>query len=496
MNWLLALPILLPVASAALMMAVPSRSFQRIFNILSTLALFVCALLLLREVLLHGIQASHFGNWRPPFAISFVADTLGATMVAITGLMGFLVAVFGLAEMTRDHERLGFYPLYQILLMGVCGAFLTVDLFNLFVWFEVMLMASFVLLVLGNKRAQLEGGIKYLVLNFLASSLFLAATGILYAKTGTLNMADMAQLLRDKELSLTVMTAAMLLLVAFGVKAAVFPLFSWLPASYHTPPVTVSAIFAALLTKVGVYALIRSLTLIFENEAPYLQGMLIWISVLTMVTGVLGAAAQFEIRRILSVHIVSQIGYMTLGLAFFTEAAIAAAVFYIIHNILVKTNLFLVGGAVQHLKGTGELKKIGGLYKNHPWLAVLFLISAMSLGGIPPLSGFLGKLLLVREGVDLAQWAAVAFALGVGILTLYSMTKIWAEAFWKADPESGTHPHRSIPPAMIFSMVAMTLVIVSISIHPQWLISLSERAAYELKNPELYINAVLGSRSP
>lgn len=496
MNWLLALPVLIPVTAAAVMMLVPSRAFQRALNTAASGAHFFVALLLLGAVMRDGIQATHFSNWPPPFAICFVADTFGALMLAITGFMGFVVAVYGLAEVGREHERAGFYPLYQVLLMGVSGAFLTGDLFNLFVWFEVMLMASFVLLVLGNKRAQLEGGIKYLVLNFLSSSLFLTALGILYAKTGTLNMADLAVALQDKELSLTVMTAAMLLLVAFGLKAGVFPLFSWLPASYHTPPVTVSAIFAGLLTKVGVYSLIRVFTLIFTGDTAFTSGFLILISVLTMVTGVLGAAAQFEIRRILSFHIISQIGYMTLGLAFFTEFALAAAVFYILHHIIVKTNLFLVAGAVTHLKGSGDLKKIGGLYKNHPWLALVFLVPAMSLGGIPPLSGFFAKLPLVSEGVALAAWGAVATALFVGILTLYSMTKIWAEGFWKADPSSGNNPHRNVPAAMWFSMVVLALATLAISIQPEWLLGIAGQAGVELKNPRMYIDAVFSSRLP
>jgi multicomponent Na+:H+ antiporter subunit D len=496
MNWLLVLPILIPVFAAGLMMIVRSSGFQRTLNIAASGAHFCVALLLLSAVLRGGIQVTHFGNWPPPFAICFVADTLGAAMVAITGFMGFLVAIYSLAEVGEEHQRFGFYPLYQILLMGVSGAFLTGDLFNLFVWFEVMLMASFVLLVLGNRRPQLEGGIKYMVLNFLSSSLFLTALGILYAKTGILNMADLASMLRDKELSLTTMAAAMLLLVSFGLKAGVFPLFSWLPASYHTPPVTVSAIFAGLLTKVGVYSLIRVFTLIFTADVAFTHGFLLVISVLTMVTGVLGAAAQFEIRRILSFHIISQIGYMTLGLALFTEIALTAAVFYIIHHIIVKTNLFLIGGAVQHLKGTGALQKVGGLYKSHPWLALLFLIPAMSLGGIPPLSGFFAKLALVREGVSLMAWGSVAVALLVGVLTLYSMTKIWAEAFWKPDPEIGTRMHRSVPPEMIFAIATMAAATLAISIQPEWLFGIAGQAGLELKNPQLYIDAVWRARMP
>jgi multicomponent Na+:H+ antiporter subunit D len=495
-DWILVLPVMLPLAAAGFMMVIPSVRAQKWLNVVATALHLGVAILLLQKVLAQGIQVTQLGNWPAPFGISFVADTLGAAMVGITGLMGFLVAIYALAEVEPEQGKYGFFPLYQVLLMGVSGAFLTGDLFNMFVWFEVMLMSSFVLLSLGARRPQLEGGIKYLVLNFLSSSLFLVALGILYAETGTLNMADMAVTLRQGELSLTVMAAAMLLLVAFGLKAGVFPLFSWLPASYHTPSVTVSAIFAGLLTKVGVYSLIRVFTLIFVGDGDFTHNFIIVISLLTMVTGVLGAAAQFEIRRILSFHIISQIGYMTLGLGFFTEAALTASVFYIIHHIVVKTNLFLMAGAVTHLKGTSELKKIGGLYRFHPWLAVVFLIPAMSLGGVPPLSGFFAKYVLVQEGVHLLAWGSVAVALLVGVLTLYSMTKIWAEGFWKADPrrEEAERSGGTVPWPMWAAMLTMAAVTLAISISPEWLLTLAGRAATELMNPDQYIAAVLGGR--
>lgn len=496
MNSLVAWPVFLPLLSAALLMALPGAALRRYGNLLASAGHLAVSLWLLVVVLREGIQVVHFGDWQAPFGICFVADTLGAVLVVATGLTGFLVAIYALADVGPEHEKFGFYPLYQILLMGVSGAFLTGDLFNLFVWFEVMLMASFVLLTLGSERAQLRGGIKYLVLNFLASGIFLTALGLLYAKTGTLNMADMAQVVREGGMSLPVVTSAMLLLVAFGMKAAVFPVFSWLPASYHTPKVSVTAIFGGLLSKVGVYSLMRVFTLIFVVDAAATQSLIIGISILTMITGVLGAAAQFEMKRLLAFHIVSQIGYMTLGLGLFTAGALAAGLFYILHNILAKTNLFLVAGAVAHCKGSTKLKKIGGLYQSQPWLAVIFLISAMALAGMPPLSGFLGKFYLVKEAVPTAQWLAIAAALGVGLLTLYSMVKIWAEAFWKAQPEDVELPPERvrIPLAMWLSMTLMVLAIFAISLSPEWILVIVQRAGEELMDPNRYIAAVLEGR--
>ena len=263
--------------------------------------------------------------------------------------------------MDRRREAFGYYPLVHALLLGVCGAFLTGDLFNLYVWFEVMLMASFVLLALGGERAQLHGAIKYVTLNLVSSAVFLAAVGILYGVTGTLNMADLARKLRrDRRTRRSVTAVAMLFLVAFGIKAAVFPLFFWLPASYHTPPGAVSALFAGLLTKVGVYALIRVFTLLFVRDVGYTHMLILVLSGLTMVTGVLGAVAQREFRRVLSFLIIGQIGYMIMGLGLFTPAGLAGPIFYIVDHVVVMTNLFLVTSVVRRLCGTSSWPSSAG----------------------------------------------------------------------------------------------------------------------------------------
>ncbi|MFV0338795.1 MAG: Na+/H+ antiporter subunit D [Chthoniobacterales bacterium] len=495
MSTLIVLPILIPLLAGAFMLLMPNRQARQILNTFACLAHLVVDIYLLQYVMTHGIQSVQLGDWPAPFGISFVVDTLSAAMISITGFTGLLVGIYAFSDIDKEREFYGFYPLYQILIMGVSGAFLTGDLFNMFVWFEVMLMASFVLLALGGERPQLEGAVKYLVLNFLSSSLFLTALGILYAEAGTLNIADLARYVGQHGTNSELLTVAMLLMVAFGLKAGVFPVFSWLPASYHTPPVSVSAIFAGLLTKVGVYALIRVFTTVFISDTSFTHNILIVIALFTMVTGVLGAAAQFEIRKILSFHIISQIGYMVLGLGFFTTAALAASTFYILHHIIVKTNLFLIGGVIQHTKGTAQLKKIGGFYKAYPWLAFLFLIPAMSLGGIPPLSGFFAKFTLVREGLSHFHYVSVAIALLVGVLTLYSMTKIWAEAFWKADPDkeigADDKTPKAIPVSMWIPILIMALTTLAIGFYPEWLLAIATQAGKELMDPSHYIQAVM-----
>jgi multicomponent Na+:H+ antiporter subunit D len=417
-------------------------------------------------------------------------------MVVLTGIIGFATAIYSLATISRKHEHYGYYPLMHLLLAGVNGAFLTGDIFNLYVWFEVMLVASFALLILGGERAQMEGAIKYVTLNLVSSAMFLSAIGLLYGLTGTLNMADLAEKLADHQDHPMVQVVAMLFLVAFGIKAGAFPLFFWLPASYHTPRVAVSSLFAGLLTKVGVYALFRVFTLIFPLGDSLIRDLLLAMAGATMLVGVLGAAAQFEFRRILSFHIISQIGYMIMGLALFTPLALIGGVFYIMHHIIVKSNLFLVSGLVYRLQGSYDLKQLGGVYRNHPLVGVLFLIPALSLAGLPPLSGFFGKFIVIRAGVETGSWWLVGVALLVGLLTLYSMVKIWAEVFWKPMPDgaAASVQQRGDTSLMVVAIAGLGLLTVTIGLVAEPVYRLAESTAAQLLDPSGYIRAVLGMR--
>ncbi len=495
MRLALLLPLLLPFTGAiCLLLASRSVRVQRSGGVIFSVLTLLAAVHLMLRVDAADYLVLQVGGWRAPFGITLVADRLSAIMVAVASFIGAAVACFALGEIGAARLRKYFFPLYLILIFGVNGAFLTGDLFNLYVWFEVMLIASFVLLSMGQEKAALEGGLKYVCLNLLASVMFLAGAGILYGKTGTLNMADIAFHLAGDEHASWAISSSMLFLVAFGVKAGIFPFFFWLPASYHTPPSTVSAVFAGLLTKVGVYALFRSYTLIFRPLFPEVQELLIVLSVLTMVTGVLGAAAHFDMRRILSFHIVSQIGYMVLGLALMTPLALAAGIFYIVHHIIVKTNLFLISGIVIRRQGSCHLSEVGGLAKSAPWLAALFFIPAFSLGGIPPLSGFWAKLTLVQSGLEVGRWGAVTAALLVGVLTLFSMSKIWAEAFWKARPEAqatrlGPEPVGALA-WMVGPVIVLALATVCLGLFGEALFAYSQRAAAQLLDGS-YISYVL-----
>ncbi len=503
MNLAPVLPILIPLVAGALSLAFwRSIRMQRVIAVAGTALLLAASIWLMRLTVEHGFLVVEMGSWPAPFSIVFVSDVLGAIMILLTGIIGLAIAIYSLASTPEGHEKFGYYPLMHLLLAGVAGAFLTGDIFNLFVWFEVMLLASFALLTLGGERAQMEGAIKYVTLNLFSSAIFLSAVGLLYGMVGTLNMADIAQKVNSVEDPGMVTVVSLLFMVSFGIKAAAFPLFFWLPASYHTPQVAVSALFAGLLTKVGVYALYRVFTLIFTQDVGYTHTILLWAAALTMLTGVLGAAAQFEFRRILSFHIISQIGYMILGLALFTPLALIGGVFYIMHHIIVKTNLFLVSGITYRLLGSYELKNLGGVYRQRPYLALLFLIPALSLAGIPPLSGFFAKFIVVKASLEASEYVVAGIALLVGLLTLYSMIKIWAEVFWKKLPEHVTDTRRLNGEvrdkqswAFYVPVVGLAICTMIIGLYGQPIYVLAETAADQLMNPQLYIEAVLGGQS-
>jgi multicomponent Na+:H+ antiporter subunit D len=499
MDLILVLPIALPLAAAALTLLVRgSRWAQRAISLVTCTTILVLAVFILLAADAQGAVVTQVGGWSAPFGITLIADRFGAIMLLISTIMILIVLIYALGQLDDEREfLLHFHPVYLVLSAGVSASFLTGDLFNLFVAFEVMLIASYVLITLGAGKGQIRSGMTYVVINLLASTMFVAAVALIYAATGTVNMAQLA--LRIAELPEGLRLAlGYLLLVVFGVKAGIFPLFFWLPDSYPTAPAPITALFAGLLTKVGVYTLIRTQTLMFPHDgAPSI--VILVIAGLTMLVGVLGAIAQNDIKRILSFHIVSQIGYMIFGLGLFTLAGLAAAVYYIVHHIVVKTSLFLIGGLVETATGTGALRRLGGVARRAPVLGLLFLTAAFSLAGLPPFSGFVAKLALVQEGLNLQHGAIVAVSLVVSLLTLFSMTKIWGGAFWGPPQQGGDPVHDDkglvklrLNPLMLGSTIALVGLSVVISVAAAPLYQLSERAARTLVEREPYIEAVLG----
>ncbi len=495
MSTILVLPVIIPFAAAAVSLGFKGNSArQHRLAILGAFLHFAACAMLFVQVCRSGMQTMQVGNWPAPFGITLAADHLSAVMVMVTAILGLSVTVYSRAEIKSDLLAAGYHPLLHILLGGVSGAFLTGDLFNLYVWFEVMLMASFGLLVLGREKQQFDGGVKYVMINLFSTLLFITGIGLLYGMTGTLNLADLHLAVQKVDNQSLLTAAAAIFMTAFGIKAGMFPLFFWLPVSYHTPPVAVSAILAGLLTKVGVYAMIRLFSLVFLFNIAYTHGILLAAAVATMVVGVLGAAAYNEFRRILSFHIISQVGYMVLGLALFTPLALAGSVFYLMHHMIVKANLFLISGVSARITGSFELKKSGGLYHSHKFVALLFFIPAFSLAGFPPLSGFWAKLILVRAGLEIGAYVAAGAAVIVGLLTAYSMTKIWGEAFWKPEP-SGDLAEKGRPDVwMLLPVSVLAILTLIIGLVPGPFLAIAEQAAHELTHPEIYVNAVLGGR--
>jgi multicomponent Na+:H+ antiporter subunit D len=513
MNSLVPLVVMLPLLGAASALILGRHPhIQRIVAIVALAAVLVVGIVMLVVVDDSAPLAVEVGAWQAPFGIVLIVDRLAALMVVVSAIVLLAVLVFsvgqGLADGDHETPVSIYYPTYMILAAGVFTAFIAGDLFNLYVGFEILLVSSYVLITLGGTEARIRAGVTYIVVSLLSSLLFLAAIAMIYGAVGTVNIAQislrMAEIPQDVQIILHVM-----LLVAFGIKAAVFPLSFWLPDSYPTAPAPVTAVFAGLLTKVGVYAIIRTETIIFPG--PELNTFLMVLALLTMVIGVLGAVAQADIKRMLSFTLVSHIGYMILGVSLGTAAGTAAAIYYIVHHIVVQSTLFLAAGLIERQGGSTSITKLGGLLKAAPVIAVLYFIPALNLGGIPPFSGFIGKLALFEasatQGTPLAYVLIGAGAL-VSLLTLYALVRVWNMAFWRPSRDVEGYestllsnvseaPHapvvqatRTTPKLMVAATAGMVVVSLGLTVFAGPLYAISARAGQSLESPTSYIDIV------
>lgn len=486
----LILPIVVPLFTAAVLLLAPARPLlQRWIAFCGSGAQLASALVLFTQVQATGYVVVQIGNWAAPFGITLVADIFSSVLVVAVGIVGMAVCAASFAGVDPRREAYGYHPLLQVLLMGVAGAFLTGDLFNLYVFFEVMLMASFVLMALHRTNEQVAAAFKYVTINLMASAVFLTALGLLYGDAGTLNMADLAQIWPAREEPVLDLVLAMLFLTAFGIKAALFPFFFWLPAAYPLPPAPIGAVFAGLLTKVGVYALVRVFSLLF-SDAPWPLSVLLWMSLGTMVIGLVGALSQRDFRRVLAFNLVGHIGYTTIGLSIGTPAALAGSLLYVVHHILVITTLFFVSGVLLQLRRTTDLSALGSLYRDHPGTAVIAMIPLFSLAGLPPLSGFIGKVAIVQGTFGAGFYVAGGIVLVVGLLTIVSIARLWQEAFWKPAPRPAVAPAPAR--SLMVPVSALSLLIVGMTVGAEPLFQLTTRAAGQLLSPQAYIQAVLG----
>ncbi|GAA1719593.1 Na+/H+ antiporter subunit D [Isoptericola hypogeus] len=501
---LVPLPVMLPLFAAGLTLALHRfANVQRIISV-AALAASTAASVALMFAADSGPLVVDVGDWAAPVGIDLVADRLSAVMLTVSGVMLLCVLLYSLGQGVPEGEdedavqsRVGdripvaiFHPTYLVLAAGVANAFLSGDLFNLYVGFEIMLAASSVLLTLGGTAERIRAGSVYVIVTLLSSLLFLTAIALIYAATGTVNLAQLS--LRLPDVDPTVQLALqLLLLLAFGIKAAVFPLSAWLPDSYPTAPAPVTAVFAGLLTKVGVYLMLRMQTLLFPHN-DLVDQILMVVALLTMLIGILGAVAQSDVKRLLSFTLVSHIGFMVFGIALASEAGTAAAIFYVVHHISVQTALFLVVGLVEYRGGSTSLDRLGGLAKLAPGLAVLFFVPALNLAGIPPLSGFLGKVGLLTEGVRDGSglaWALVVGSVATSLLTLYAIVKAWNKAFWQAPPPE-IEPHVPLPRGMVLPAGALVGFGLLLTVVAGPLYGYAERAAEASMDGRSYVEAV------
>ncbi|PZU30127.1 MAG: Na+/H+ antiporter subunit D [Actinomyces sp.] len=520
MPYLIPLPVLLPALAAALiLLAGTRRTLQRNIAFFTFLVLAAIAASMTLVADIAGIQTLQMGGWDAPIGITFVADRLSGIMLFVSAIVLFCVMWFAISQGIRDGNENDpvdvFLPIYMLLSMGVNLSFLAGDLFNLYVGFEIFLVASYILLTMGASPLRVRAGISYVMVSMASSMIFIFALGLVYASVGTVNMAQAGMRLEEIPDGTRAAIFATLL-VAFGIKAAVFPLDAWLPDSYPTAASLVTAVFAGLLTKVGVYSIIRVRVTMFPDQP--LSNLLMWVALATMIVGVMGALAQNDIKRLLSFTLVSHIGYMIFGVALGTSHGLSGAIFYAVHHILVQTSLFLVVSLIERQMGSSQLRRLGSLMYTAPVIALLYIVPALNLGGIPPFSGFIGKVLLIQAGAEDGTWRSWVLIVGAvvtSLLTLYAMMIVWSKAFLRdrSDAPEGnvvsvrlsplgdvsdtvaledSHDAGRAPAGMVASTATLVAASVAITFLAGPISAITGRAADSALDTALYRHAVLG----
>tara|TARA_R110002020_G_scaffold39991_8_gene118348 strand:+ start:196 stop:1764 length:1569 start_codon:yes stop_codon:yes gene_type:complete len=493
LDWLIPAPVIWCILmGAVLVMLRKNTRLQPLIAIPALGLLVLMTLALLWHVAMGGTVTMTMGRWLPPFGISFTVDLLGAFFAVTASCVALAAAIYGRTDVDDSGRRYGFYPFLVLIMAGILGAFMTGDIFNLYVWFEVLLISSFGLLVLGSERAQLDGGVKYAFLNLIATTLFLVATGYLYGLFGTLNMADIAVKASELRGTAPLMTLVTLFLLAFAMKAAAFPVNFWLPASYHTPRLVVSALFAGLLTKVGIYALLRILGMLFPFEREALSLVIAIVAALTMILGVVGALAQNDIRRALGFLVISGIGVMLAGLALGSPAGLAGTIFYAAHSMVVMTALYFAVGIGARLGGSFELTRAGGLYARSGLVAALTLVLFLSVAGLPPFSGLWPKVMLVKASLDVGAWWLAGAILVTGLLTTITVGRIWVLAYWRSAPGEAAEKAvlNPLPIGATVALAGLVALTVGAGVWPEPVMALAQEAARGLLDPSAYVQSV------
>ncbi|ETT66247.1 Na+/H+ antiporter subunit D [Paenibacillus sp. FSL H8-0457] len=491
MNNVIVLPLLIPLVTAVILIFCSKYvRAQRWISAVSILINLLGALFIVNQVSNEGIQTLHMGGWQPPYGIVFVADMLAALLVLTTLIVAAACLFYAFRSIGEEREKHYFYPFFQFLLAGVIGSFLTGDLFNLFVCFEVMLIASYALIVLGGTKRQLRETLKYMLINIISSTLFVAAVAYLYGTVGTLNMAHLSLRVAEVQQDGILSVIGLLFLIVFALKAGLF-LFFWLPGSYSAPPAAVTALFGALLTKVGLYAIIRTFTLIFHHDTGNIHAVIGWMAAATLVLGSLGAVAYKDLGRILNYNIIISVGFIAFGVAVASSDSLNGAVFYLMHDMIAKALLFILGGIIMASAGASKLSDMGGLMKRHPLVGWMFFIVALALVGIPPLSGFLGKVLIVRGGLSEGHYALTGLALASSLAVLYSLIKVFMGAFWGESPGPNESRPVRIHRTAYAGAILLAIIVIVLGVGSEWVYTYTSQAGAVLSDPSLYIQAVL-----
>lgn len=491
MNNLIILPLIIPLLTGIILIFFNKQiKVQKWLSAIASFTGIIIACLVVQTVHLNGIQTLSLGNWEPPYGIVLVADMYSSLLVLTTSIIAFTSILFAFSSISVDREKFYFYPGVQFLILGVSGAFLTGDIFNLFVFFEVMLMASYMLIVLGSTKIQLRESMKYILVNVISSALFVIAVAYLYAVTGTLNMADLSVRIAEMGQSGLLTVIAILLLVVFGLKGALFPLYFWLPGSYQAPPAIVTALFGALLTKVGIYSITRVYTLIFYHDPGFTHQILAWLAALTIIFGVCGAIAYWDIKKIIIYNIITAVGVILFGIAANTPNSVAGSVYYLVHDMIIKGALFFLVGAIIEVTGTSNLRKFSGLIASHPILGWMFFIATLSLAGIPPLSGFVGKLKIIQGGFEAGEYTISFIVILSSLFVLYSVMKIFIHGFW-GEPKEELLSKEGSTRGLLLPIAILLILSIVFGFGIEWLSPYISQAADTLLDPTIYIQAVL-----
>jgi len=491
MNNLVVLPLIIPIMVGVILVFLrPYIRLQRVISLLTMIGVSGLSIYMLNVIQTDGIIRLDFGGWKPPFGILFVGDSFAMLLVLTASIVTAVCLIYAFSSIGEKHEKMFFYPFVLFLIAGVNGSFLTGDLFNLFVCFELMLLASYALVTLGGEKVQLRESIKYVVINVLASWFFLVALAYLYGTLGTLNMAHISERVAEAGQDPLLTTISIVFLLVFSLKAGLL-LFFWLPGSYSVPPTAVAALFGALLTKVGIYALFRMFTLIFYHEPSITHQLIGVMAGVTIILGCMGALAYKDVRLIVSYNVVIAVGFILIGLAIATPTAIEGSIYYIIHDMIAKALLFLLAGAMIKMTGVTKFDQMSGLIRNYPVFGWMFFIVTCSLAGIPPLSGFVGKILVGQSAIETGSYVLLALAFFSSIVVLYSLLRIFLNAIF-GETIISKEDEVPLKKGLLIPVVLLGFGTISLGLGAELLADYVSNAAYTLTNPAVYIEAVLG----